>query len=50
MKLETRETDDQGATHSGATDVSVAEEEGSTDGKELKEGEHVTRYEAVMKV
>jgi hypothetical protein len=31
-------TEFHGTTHSGATDVPVAEEEGSTDGKELKDG------------
>jgi hypothetical protein len=37
-KMETRGTEDQGATYSGATDVPVAEEEGSTEDKELKDG------------
>jgi hypothetical protein len=37
-EVETRGTEFQGETHSGATDVPVAEEEESTDGEELKDG------------
>jgi hypothetical protein len=49
-EVETRGTEFQGATHSGPTDAPVAEKDGSTEDKELRFGEHVTRYEAVMKV
>jgi hypothetical protein len=39
INLETRGTENHGVRHSGATDVPVAEKEGSTDNKELNNGE-----------
>jgi hypothetical protein len=39
--LETRSTENQGAMHSEATDVPVAEEGGSTEDKELNDGENI---------